>query len=222
MSLERLIRDLGYVFKNAPLLTQAVTHRSFSANNNERLEFLGDSVLNFIIAHQLYKRFSKLPEGDLSRLRAALVKESTLSEIAIGLSVGESLKLGEGELKCAGYKRPSILADALEAIVGAVYLDGGFVAAEALVLKLYEQKLTNIDPKMIDKDAKSQLQEYLQGKKIELPDYSVVSIEGEAHAQTFKIECVIQKLRISTVGEGTSRRVAEQQAAQFALEAIKP
>ena len=222
MSLERLIRDLGYVFKNAPLLTQAVTHRSFAANNNERLEFLGDSVLNFIIAHQLYKRFSKLPEGDLSRLRAALVKESTLSEIAIGLSVGESLKLGEGELKCAGYKRPSILADALEAIVGAVYLDGGFVAAEALVLKLYEQKLTNIDPKMIDKDAKSQLQEYLQGKKIELPDYSVVSIEGEAHAQTFKIECVIQKLRISTVGEGTSRRVAEQQAAQFALEAIKP
>ena len=178
-------------------------------------------MLNFIIAHQLYNRFNKLPEGDLSRLRAALVKESTLSEIAIGLSVGESLKLGEGELKSAGYKRPSILADALEAIVGAVYLDGGFAAAEALVLKLFEQKLSNIDPKIIDKDAKSQLQEYLQGKKIELPEYGVVSIEGEAHAQTFKIECVIQKLHISTVGEGTSRRVAEQQAAQFALEAIK-
>ena len=222
MPLERLINCLGYVFKNAALLTQALTHRSFAANNNERLEFLGDSVLNFIIAHQLYNRFNKLPEGDLSRLRAALVKESTLSEIATGLSVGESLKLGEGELKSAGYKRPSILADALEAIVGAVYLDGGFAAAEALVLKLYEQKLSNIDPKMIDKDAKSQLQEYLQGKKIELPEYDVVSIEGEAHAQTFKVECVIQKLQISTVGEGTSRRIAEQQAAQFALEAIKP
>ena len=221
MSFSSLINaGLGYKFNNAALLTQALTHRSFAANNNERLEFLGDSVLNFIIAHQLYNRFNKLPEGDLSRLRAALVKESTLSEIALSLNVGESLRLGEGELKSAGWKRPSILADALEAIVGAVYLDGGFVAAEALVLKLYEQKLANIDPKIIDKDAKSQLQEYLQGKKIELPEYGVVSIEGEAHAQTFKIECVIQKLHISTVGEGTSRRVAEQQAAKFALETI--
>lgn len=211
---------IGYQFNNVALLTQALTHRSFAANNNERLEFLGDSVLNFIIAHQLYNRFSKLPEGDLSRLRAALVKESTLSEIAFSLNVGETLKLGEGELKSAGYKRPSILADALEAIIGAVYLDGGFAAAEALVLKLYELKLANIDPKIIDKDAKSQLQEYLQGKKIELPEYGVVSIEGEAHAQTFKIECVIQKLHISSVGEGTSRRIAEQQAAQFALETI--
>jgi ribonuclease III len=211
---------IGYQFNNAATLTQALTHRSFAANNNERLEFLGDSVLNFIIAHQLYNRFSKLPEGDLSRLRAALVKESTLSEIASRLNIGESLKLGEGELKSEGWKRPSILADALEAIVGAVYLDGGFAAAETLVLKLYEQKLANIDPKIIDKDAKSQLQEYLQGKKIELPDYNVVSIEGEAHAQTFKIECVIQKLHISTVGEGTSRRIAEQQAAQLALDQL--
>jgi ribonuclease III len=215
-----LIKCIGYQFNNAAILTQALTHRSFAANNNERLEFLGDSVLNFIIAHQLYNRFSKLPEGDLSRLRAALVKESTLSEIASRLNIGESLKLGEGELKSEGWKRPSILADTLEAIVGAVYLDGGFAAAETLVLKLYEQKLANIDPKIIDKDAKSQLQEYLQGKKIELPDYNVVSIEGEAHAQTFKIECVIQKLHISTVGEGTSRRIAEQQAAQLALDQL--
>lgn len=222
MPLERLIKYLGYQFKNAAVLTQALTHRSFSANNNERLEFLGDSVLNFIIAHQLYNRFNKLPEGDLSRLRATLVKESTLSEIASGLNIGESLKLGEGELKSAGWKRPSILADALEALVGAVYLDGGFAAAETLVLKLFEQKLANIDPRIIDKDAKSQLQEYLQGKKIELPEYGVVSIDGEAHAQTFKIECVIQKLHISTVGEGTSRRIAEQQAAQLALETINP
>ena len=222
LAITNLRANIGYQFNHAAILTQALTHRSFAANNNERLEFLGDSVLNFIVAHQLYNRFDKLPEGDLSRLRAALVKESTLSEIAASLNIGEALKLGEGELKSAGYKRPSILADALEAIVGAVYLDGGFAAAEALVLKLYAQKLANIDPKIIDKDAKSQLQEYLQGKKIELPDYNVVSIEGEAHAQTFKIECMIQKLRISTVGEGTSRRIAEQQAAQFALEVIKP
>ena len=220
MPQDSLVKHIDYPFNNPALLTQALTHRSFSGNNNERLEFLGDSVLNFIIAHQLYNRFNKLPEGDLSRLRAALVKESTLSEIASSLNVGESLKMGEGELKSAGYKRPSILADALEAIIGAVYLDGGFAAAEGLVLKLYELKLANIDPKIIDKDAKSQLQEYLQGKKIELPDYNVASIEGEAHAQTFKIECVIQKLHISTVGEGTSRRIAEQQAAQFALETI--
>ncbi|MGB7816932.1 MAG: ribonuclease III [Methylotenera sp.] len=221
MSLDRLIKGIGYQFKNPVLLTQALTHRSFAANNNERLEFLGDGALNFIIANQLYIRFSKLPEGDLSRLRAQLVKESSLAEIAFSLNMGDVLKLGEGELKSAGWRRPSILADALEAIIGAVYVDGGFSEAEALVLKLYEERLTSIDPKVIDKDAKSQLQEYLQGKKLELPDYNVVSIEGEAHAQTFKMECVIEKLDITTVGEGTSRRVAEQQAAQFALEKLK-
>ncbi len=221
MSLDSLVKHIDYPFNNPALLTQALTHRSFSGNNNERLEFLGDGALNFIIAHQLYQRFPKLPEGDLSRLRAALVKESTLSEIAFSLNIGDALKLGEGELKSAGWRRPSILADALEAIIGAVYVDGGYHVAEALVLKLYAEKLAIIDPKIIDKDAKSQLQEYLQGKKIELPDYKVVSIEGEAHAQTFKMECVIEKLHITTVGEGASRRVAEQQAAQLALEAIK-
>ncbi len=220
-SLANLTNGIGYQFKNSALLTQALTHRSFSGNNNERLEFLGDGALNFIIANQLYQRFPKLPEGDLSRLRAQLVKESTLSEIAFGLNIGDALKLGEGELKSAGWRRPSILADALEAIIGAVYMDGSFSAVEALVLKLYEDKLADIDPKIIDKDAKSQLQEYLQGKKIDLPDYNVVSIEGEAHAQTFKMECVITKLNIATVGEGSSRRVAEQQAAQLALEVIK-
>jgi ribonuclease III len=220
LAIENLIGRLGYQFKNPALLMQALTHRSFSGNNNERLEFLGDSVLNFIIAHQLYLRFPRLPEGDLSRLRAQLVKESTLSEIAFSLNIGDALKLGEGELKSAGWRRPSILADALEAIIGAVYSDGGFSAAESLVLNLYADKLANIDPKMIDKDAKSQLQEYLQGKKMELPEYGVVLIEGEAHAQTFKIECVIEKLNITTVGEGTSRRIAEQQAAQLALEKI--
>jgi ribonuclease III len=214
-------KQLGYLFHNPALLAQALTHRSFSGNNNERLEFLGDGALNFIIANQLYLRFAKLPEGDLSRLRAQLVKEATLAEIAFSLNLGDALKLGEGELKSAGWRRPSILADALEAIVGAVYIDGGYHAAETLVLKLFEEKLSHIDPKVIDKDAKSQLQEYLQGRKHDLPDYTVLSIEGEAHAQTFKIQCVIAKLNIITVGEGTSRRIAEQSAAQLALEAIK-
>lgn len=222
MSLDSLInKGLGYQFKTPALLAQALTHRSFSGNNNERLEFLGDSVLNFIIAHQLFLRFPKLPEGDLSRLRAQLVKESSLAEIAFELNLGDVLKLGEGELKSAGWRRPSILADALEAIIGAVYSDGGFAETETVVLKLYAEKLANIDPKIIDKDAKSQLQEYLQGKKIELPDYNVIAIEGEAHAQTFKMQCVINKLNITSEGEGSSRRVAEQQAAQFALEMIE-
>jgi ribonuclease-3 len=213
MSLDSLInKGLGYQFKAPALLLQALTHRSFSANNNERLEFLGDSVLNFIIAHQLYLRFAKLPEGDLSRLRAQLVKESSLAEIAFSLNLGDELKLGEGELKSAGWRRPSILADAMEAIIGAVYIDGGFSEAEAIVLKLYTEKLANIDPKMIDKDAKSQLQEYLQGKKIELPDYHVLAIDGEAHAQTFRMQCVINKLNITSI--------AEQQAAQLAMNQI--
>lgn len=221
MSLDSLQKRLGYQFKSAALLAQALTHRSFASNNNERLEFLGDGALNYIIAHQLYTRFQKLPEGDLSRLRAQLVKESTLFEIAQALAIGESLKLGEGELKSAGWRRPSILADALEAIIGAVYLDGGHPAAEKLVLKLYAEKLATIDPKLIDKDAKSLLQEHLQGKKIDLPDYQVMNIDGEAHAQTFQVACNITKLNIQTVGEGTNRRAAEQHAAQLALEKIK-
>ena len=215
-----VIKGIGYPFNNPALLTQALTHRSFSATNNERLEFLGDSVLNFIVAAYLFNNFNKLPEGDLSRLRAALVKESTLSEIALSLNLGEALKLGEGELKSAGFRRPSILADALEAVVGAVFLDGGFASAEQLVLKLFAERFENIDPKAIDKDAKSQLQEYLQAKKIELPEYTVLSIEGEAHAQTFKMQCTIQKLNISSMGVGSSRRIAEQQAAQTAMQHI--
>ena len=221
MSLDSLQKRIGYQFKSAVLLARALTHRSFASINNERLEFLGDGALNYIIAHQLYTRFQKLPEGDLSRLRAQLVKESTLYEIAQMLQLGEFLKLGEGELKSAGWRRPSILADALEAIIGAVYLDGGHQAVEALVLKLYAEKLATINPKIIDKDAKSLLQEHLQGKKIDLPDYQVVNIDGEAHAQTFQISCNIAKLKIQTVGEGTSRRAAEQHAAQLALEKIK-
>ncbi|MDG1074667.1 MAG: ribonuclease III [Methylophilaceae bacterium] len=220
MALEKLQTKLGYQFNQPSLLTQALTHRSYASTNNERLEFLGDGVLNFIVAHQLYQRFQKLSEGDLSRLRAQLVKEATLFEIAQTLSIGELLNLGEGELKSAGWRRPSILSDALEAIIGATYLDGGFDAAQALVMKLYENRLDHIDPKVIDKDAKSKLQEYLQSKKIDLPDYTVTTIEGEAHAQTFTVSCFVQKLKITTIGEGTSRRNAEQEAAKRALSQI--
>lgn len=214
-------KRLSHQFVNANLLAQALTHRSHGAHNNERLEFLGDGALNFIIANQLYQRFPKLAEGDLSRLRAQLVKEATLSEIAISLNLGDALRLGEGELKSAGWRRPSILADAMEAIIGAVYLDSGFAAAEAFVLGLYAHKLETIDPNVIDKDPKSLLQEFLQSKKIAVPEYTVTFTSGEAHAQKFVVECAIAKYNIRTVGEGTSRRLAEQQAAQLALVELK-
>lgn len=216
-----LSRRLTYQFSNADLLTQALTHRSHSAHNNERLEFLGDGALNFIIATQLYLKFPKLAEGDLSRLRAQLVKEATLSEIAQSLNLGDALRLGEGELKSAGWRRPSILADALEAIIGAIYLDGGFAAAEKFVLGLYADRLQNIDPKVIDKDPKSQLQEFLQSRKIAVPEYTVTETSGEAHAQTFIVECRIHKHQICTSGQGSSRRLAEQAAAQLALTELK-
>ena len=221
MSQLHLAKRLTHQFENGNLLNQALTHRSYGAQNNERLEYLGDGALNFIIANQLYQRFPTLDEGDLSRLRAQLVKEATISEIALSLGLGDALKLGEGELKSAGWRRPSILADALEAIIGAAYLDGGFLAAEALVLNLYADKLNTIDPKVIDKDPKSLLQEFLQSKKVAVPEYAVVQTSGEAHAQVFIVECFIQKLDIRTVGEGTSRRIAEQQAAQLALIALE-
>lgn len=221
MTIPLLAKRLKHQFNDVSLLSQALTHRSYSGKNNERLEFLGDGALNFIIANQLYQRFPALDEGDLSRLRAQLVKEATICEIALSLGLGDALKLGEGELKSAGWRRPSILADALEAIIGATYLDGGFSAAEALVLDLYTEKLDTIDPKVIDKDPKSLLQEFLQSKKIAVPEYAVVQTSGEAHAQQFIVECFIQKLDIRTVGQGTSRRIAEQQAAQLAITALE-
>lgn len=215
--LERLI---GHDFSNKALLTQALTHRSFGSTNNERLEFLGDGVLNFIIASQLYLKFPKLDEGDLSRLRAHLVKEPTLGEIALTLNIGDALKLGEGELKSGGWRRPSVLADALEAMIGAVFLDAGFAAAEGVVIKLFTPLIEKIDPKAIGKDPKSLLQEYLQSKKIDVPSYEVLAIEGEAHCQTFRVECRVAKFNIVTQGEGTSRRAAEQQAAELANQEI--
>lgn len=221
MTPEALSKQVDYSFTDRQLLLQALTHRSHSAQNNERLEFLGDGALNFIIANQLYQRFPKLAEGDLSRLRAQLVKEATLSEIAFSLQIGEVIRLGEGELKSAGWRRPSILADALEALIGAIYLDGGFAAAEAVVLKLFNHKLDTIDPKAIDKDPKSLLQEYLQSKKLAVPEYAVTLIEGEAHLQQFTVVCKVQKFNITTTGTGSSRRIAEQQAAKFALNALE-
>jgi ribonuclease III len=215
--LERLI---GYDFSNKALLTQALTHRSFGSTNNERLEFLGDGVLNFIVASQLYLKFPKLDEGDLSRLRAHLVKEPTLGEIALTLNIGDALQLGEGELKSGGWRRPSVLADALEAMIGAVFLDAGFAAAEGVVIKLFTPLIEKIDPKAIGKDPKSLLQEYLQSKKIDVPTYEVLAIEGEAHCQTFRVECRVAKFNIVTQGEGTSRRAAEQQAAELANQEI--
>jgi ribonuclease-3 len=220
MSQSGLASLIAYDFQNESLLIQALTHRSRSAANNERLEFLGDGVLNFIIAHQLFQRFPKLSEGDLSRLRAQLVKESTLCGIAIVLNLGESLRLGEGELKSSGWRRPSVLADALEAIIGAVFVDGGFAAAEAFVVRIYTPLFKQINPKSIGKDPKSLLQEYLQGRKIDLPEYTVLATQGDAHCQVFRVECHIAELKITTQGEAASRRAAEQQAAKLAYNKI--
>lgn len=214
-----LCRQLGHDFARPELLRQALTHRSHGSPNNERLEFLGDSVLNCAIAARLYQTYPRLPEGDLSRLRAALVKEQTLAEIAAGLKLGDILMLGEGELKSGGFRRPSILADALEAIIGAVYLDTGFAAAEKMILALYEPLLRNLDPKTIAKDPKTQLQEYLQSRKLPLPQYEVLVIRGEAHEQEFEVECIIPGLNIRSQGEGHSRRSAEQNAAIAAYQA---
>lgn len=217
MAQQALTPKFSYRFKKVSLLNQALTHRSFGPMNNERLEFLGDGALNFIIAHQLYLRYPSLPEGDLSRLRAQFVKESTLSELANELEIGSALSMGEGELKHAGWKKPSILADAFEALVGAIYLDGGHAEAEAFVMQMFASMLENINPKVIDKDPKSLLQEWLQSKKITLPEYTVTHISGEAHAQTFVVECKVEKFNICTIGKGTSRRIAEQQAATLAF-----
>lgn len=219
MKREALCRLLGRDFSRPELLQQALTHRSYGSPNNERLEFLGDSILNCIIAARLYQFYPRLPEGDLSRMRAALVKEQTLAEIAGRLKLGDHLMLGEGELKSGGFRRPSILADALEAIIGAAYLDDGFVGAEALVLALYEPHLKALDPRKIAKDPKTQLQEYLQSRKHALPLYEVVAIRGEAHEQEFEVECSIPDLAIRTLGSGHSRRSAEQNAAIAAYQA---
>lgn len=211
-----LCSRIGYEFVQQQLLQRALTHRSCGQANNERLEFLGDSVLNCAIARYLYDHYPDLPEGDLSRLRSNLVNQQTLCTLAQQLNLGELLLLGEGERKSGGGRRPSILADALEALFGAVFLDSGFDAAQKVVLTLYVPFIAQTDIQTLGKDAKTLLQEYLQGRRLALPKYSVASVEGEAHAQLFKVECEIAQLQLTTCGEGNSRRAAEQAAAETA------
>lgn len=218
MKYSTITSRIGYQFSNTGLLQQALTHRSHGASHNERLEFLGDSILNCVIAAELFNLFPQLAEGDLSRLRASLVNQQSLHEIALQIELGTQLLLGEGELKSGGVHRPSILADALEALIGAVFLDGGFDAARVTVLHLFERPLKSSDPLTLGKDAKTQLQEFLQARRIPLPQYSVVTTAGEAHEQTFSVECVIPELKIRTQGEGQSRRSAEQMAARRAYD----
>jgi ribonuclease-3 len=216
-----LCKQLGYRFSQPQLLQRALTHRSYSAAHNERLEFLGDSVLNCTIAKYLFESYPDSPEGDLSRLRSNLVNQQTLAVLAQQLNLGDLLLLGEGERKTGGFRRPSILADALEAVFGAVVLDKDFSAAESVILGLYVPFIEKADLQSLGKDAKTLLQEYLQSRKLALPQYNVSEIKGEAHAQTFVVSCEVAQLKLSTRGEGSSRRIAEQIAAEHAYQQIK-
>ncbi|MCX7266710.1 MAG: ribonuclease III [Betaproteobacteria bacterium] len=212
---------LKHSFADVTLLQRALTHRSFSADHNERLEFLGDAVLNLAVAHLLFTQLSDLPEGDLSRVRANLVKQETLHQLALGLDVASVLRLGEGEMRSGGQKRPSILADTLEALIGAVYLDAGYLAAQNLVQVLFENVEINPQMQAAEKDPKTELQELLQGRKLQLPQYSVVATSGAAHRQIFDVACDIPELSLSQHGSGPSRRAGEQAAAAAMLEILK-
>jgi ribonuclease-3 len=221
VALERLSAALGHDFKDRGLLRMALTHRSFGSPNNERLEFIGDGVLNSLIALFLYQRFPDLPEGDLSRLRANLVRQDTLHRLGVSLGVGECLRLGEGELNSGGAQRPSILADAVEALIGAVQLDGGHDAAWSVVARLYEPLLAELNPDRPQKDAKTRLQEWLQGRRKPVPRYTLLRTSGAAHQQHFEVACEIDNPPTRTVGQGSSRRLAEQDAAGSALKALE-
>lgn len=212
-----LQKRLAHEFANPRLLERALTHRSFSSDHNERLEFLGDSVLSLAVSGLLFEKLNQLPEGDLSRVRANLVKQDTLHQIATGLGLSTGLRLGDGEKRSGGHKRPSILADALEAVIGAVYLDAGFDSAAALVRRLYSGIELNAQMSAMGKDPKTELQEWLQARKMKLPVYRVVATLGEAHRQTFDVECTVQETGHSERGIGTSRRAGEQAAAAAML-----
>ena len=212
---------LGYAFRQQGLLQQAVTHRSFSSDHNERLEFLGDSVLNLSVANLLYVQLASLPEGDLSRVRANLVKQDTLHQLAKTLDLPAVIRLGEGEMRSGGQNRPSILADALEAIIGAVYLDGGYKDAQDLVERLFAKVDIKPDMQAVGKDPKTELQEWLQGRKLALPKYTVVGTSGAAHRQQFEVSCEVTELRQTQQGSGASRRAAEQAAAAAMLQTLK-
>lgn len=219
--LNRLETRLGYQFVQADLLKRAITHRSAASRHNERLEFLGDSILSLVIAEALYHRFPEVSEGDMSRMRATLVREKTLAELAREFDLGEYLILGPGELKSGGFRRESILADTVEAIIGAIYLDAGMDVIRDLLLRWYAQRLEEIRPGVEQKDPKTRLQELLQGRRKPLPNYAVVRVKGEAHNQEFTVQCEIDGLQDAIVGIGSSRRKAEQAAAEKALEQLK-
>lgn len=208
---------LGYTFTHQDLLKQALTHRSASSKHNERLEFLGDSILSFVIANALYQHFPYIDEGDMSRMRATLVRGNTLAEIACEFDLGEYLQLGQGELKSGGFRRESILANTVEALIGGIYLDSNIKTVEELILKWYEKRLEKISPGDTQKDPKTRLQEYLQSKRLSLPSYFIVEVYGEAHNQLFTIHCEVSIISTHLVGIGTSRRKAEQDAANKAL-----
>jgi ribonuclease-3 len=213
--------ELGYEPRDPALFRAALTHRSASGPNNERLEFLGDAVLNLVVAHHLYAAFPDASEGDLSRLRARVVSGEPLAEVAASLKLGEALQLGSGELKTGGFRRHSILADAFEAVCGAVYLDGGLAVAESVIERLLEPRIAALPAPHELKDAKTRLQEYLQSRGLTLPGYRVERVEGEPHAQTFHVSCEVPALRLSGEGRGSSRRRAEQEAAERILSALE-
>jgi len=219
--IDRFCSHLGYQFSNRQLIEKALTHRSASNHHNERLEFLGDAVLGMVIAKALFAKFPKVDEGQLSRMRSNLVKGKTLAVIAKEIELGDFIYLGEGELKSGGFRRASILADAFEAVIGAVYLDSGFDEANQLILKLYHKRLTELDPSEVTKDPKTRLQELLQSRRFSLPEYELLSVTGEAHEQTFEVVCVISEKSIKTVGTGSSRRNAEQLAAEKAFSELQ-
>lgn len=212
---------IGHDFRDPALLRRALTHRSFGADHNERLEFLGDSIVNCLVALELYERFPGLSEGELSRIRANLVNQQSLQAIAREIGLGGQLLLGEGEVRSGGAQRPSILADAVEAIVGAVALDGGFPAAREVVRRLFGAAVAAVDPAVSGKDAKTRLQEFTQGRGLPLPVYTLLGTQGQAHAQSFEVQCAIDKLGIRTEGRGPSRRAAEQDAAGKAIALVE-
>ncbi len=220
LNLTRLTKKLGYEFNEPSLLVQALTHRSAKGAHNERLEFLGDSILGFVIAEALYEKFPKHDEGDLTRMRSSLVKGVTLAEVARDFNLGECLILGPGELKSGGHRRESILEDAIEAIIGAVYLDSNIERCKALILNWFEKRLTVIKPGNEQKDPKTRLQEFLQGRKIPLPSYEVIDTTGQSHNQEFTVRCQTSVINEAVVAKGTSRRKAEQAAAQQILSLI--
>ncbi|PSW04703.1 ribonuclease III [Photobacterium lipolyticum] len=217
----RLQRMLGYQFNNSDLMTLALTHRSANGTHNERLEFLGDSILSFVIADDLYHRFPEVDEGDMSRMRATLVRGKTLAELGREFELGEYLLLGPGELKSGGFRRDSILADCVEAIIGAIYLDSDTEQVRKIILDWYQSRLETIQPGINQKDPKTRLQECLQGRRLPLPAYTVVKVHGEAHNQEFTVQCDITGLDKPVIGKGSSRRKAEQAAAELALKQLE-